>query len=319
MNGSKPTNGPNVRHRFAANMLGEVSEAGRLMAEFDDAGIFFIRNYDKAGFAKDWVEHLGISPLALAGFITEELEGHPARIELSLNDNGTCLKTDLSVAKPGRMRKPNDQLLSDSRVFNLSDGVISDGDLQKSSTSKINGKAVARRLYELGHLIGCDRLELEAGKKGIYVWANIFEIDEVLPEFQSEMKQRLDRISGQIDPILNAFLQDAIAHGDIKSIASVAHETPHSLSNADYMRLYKETRYLENPPPVTIGKYLLFDETTRGWHGHFDMTNAEHCARAHQRLSPWKLDDLREQAEGHIRSQEHASQIHANPRTLVAE
>lgn len=288
-NSARP--GPAFRQAHKGNLtLGQTRKA------FAALPLIRIEPYDKERFFQFWADHIRISPHHVADHYLAELEGLQTNMVLDYDQNSSTLEIEVVARALGQGLSALDPHIKETRSFNLQDGVINAGFIHNAMGQNAPATALFRRSLELGFMLGCADIRIEATRKGNYVWANVFDVDHVCPDFIDNMQARLDRLGKALPEDLKAHISGLIQNGNIAAIAALTQKTPATLDNMAYMDLYAETMYKENPPPITLGKYLLIDDKTKCWFGSADLDNPTHCARLEKRLGPWTDPILRTRA-----------------------
>ncbi|MCB9983186.1 MAG: hypothetical protein H6861_05885 [Rhodospirillales bacterium] len=256
-----------------------------------------IPNHPPDAFVNFWTKRVGIPPQDFLAHYEEILEGLNIQIKLSTTGADT-LELELTAGTAGQgFTGATTKTLKEKRSFDLANGVINPGFINNPLGKAAPAREILRKSFELGHILGCNTVNIEATRTGAYLWTQCFNIDRISPKYTAHMKERLGNIQTLIAHETYTFLYEAIDRGDLEAIAQCGETTPHRLKNRAYMRLYEQTVHQTNPPPITIGKYILMDDMVKCWLGSADLQNPRDCARLESVLGRWRQPELRTRAK----------------------
>lgn len=250
-------------------------------------------------------DQMPFSPEEAAQILTEGIIGGPDDLVVKdmffepIIENGVAkgLKVETKFVPRGEEDSYSSYTyLNSDREFDFTTGTCKNGDVRSDHLKEKGlGRVAVRNSLQLGHALGCPKIEISATRIGCLLWLqdDAYEVTHVNPDYTKNMLKRWSAIEAHCgDTVDTAAIRSAIESGDLKALAAQKIDIGDALASSPGGRHSHHDLCLQNGE-IPLNRYLLFDNKIDCWQGRADMDNPAQRENLAKLLGGWTSESLK--------------------------
>lgn len=272
-------------------------------AEFaDQAGSYDAKMRDR--YFSFW-DQMPLEPEEVAAALTEGLLGGPDDLAIKdlyldpIMENGIIKGLNVEtkfVPRSDLERYSNHIYLNHDRIYDFTSGTCKNGDIRTNGLkTKGLGRLAVRNALQLGHALGCSKVEISSTRIGCLLWLqeDAYDVVHVNPEYTKRIQKRWGAIENHCpEQIDREAIRKAIETQDLRVLAAHSDDIGSALVHTTKGRHGHDDITMSNGS-IPLNRYLLHDYMIDCWQGRADMDNPVQRDNLGRLYGGWTTEQLK--------------------------